>query len=250
RPSRRRAVKEIPALVLPFDAALPMPGSKSHANRALVLASLAPGRTTITGATPVDDVRLLVENLQRMGFRLRYTDVESGTLEVEGGVPERPPDGPVVLDCGLAGTTLRFLCAVAALTPGEWVLTGNARMQERPIGPLTAALQQLGVTAHDRDGRPPVTIRGGTLRGTAVALDATLSSQFASALMLIGAALPHGLTIRQQGEPTSPTYLELTRRVLADFGASATFDASTIRVAGGLSARPSGHAIEGDWSAA
>ena len=120
-------------LRLPFDLSVRMPGSKSVANRALVAACLAEGSTTVRGATLCDDVRLLVENLIRMGYRLR---VGPDAIEIEGGIPEAAGPDPVTLDCGLGGTTLRFLLAVAAVTPGTFVLTGAARLRERPIGGL------------------------------------------------------------------------------------------------------------------
>jgi 3-phosphoshikimate 1-carboxyvinyltransferase len=212
----------------PFDLELALPGSKSHANRLLVAAALANGVSTIRGATPCEDVELMVGNLARLGFAVRWSDRARGEVAITGGIPRGP--GRATLDCGNAGTTLRFLCAVSALVPGEWTLTGTARMRQRPIGPLVHALRALGADIEDQNGCPPVAVRGGTLRGGRVAVDASLSSQFASALLLISNAAPSPLTL-EIADATSEPYLELTRSVLADFA-------------------PGSHEVEGDWSAA
>jgi 3-phosphoshikimate 1-carboxyvinyltransferase len=238
-------------LRLPFDVSLRLPGSKSHANRAIVAACLAAGRSTVRDATPSDDVAALADNLQRMGFRLDWVDRTDGLLQIDGGLPERAPQaGPVELDCGLGGTTLRFLCAVAALLPGDWILTGSARMRERPVADLVRALRALGVEAEAADGRPPVRIRGGLRRGGQVALDASRSSQFLSALLLIGPVLDGGLRIDLTGPPTSPTYVELTTRVLETFGAEVRVEGLRYTVPGTGLRTIGDLRIEGDWSAA
>lgn len=242
---------DLEPLRLPFDVSVRLPGSKSHANRAIVAACLARGRTVLRAATPTDDVRSLVENLRRCGFRLNWVDDEQGLLVIDGGLPEGDPStAPVELDCGLGGTTLRFLVAVASLVPGEWIVTGSERMRERPVGDLVDALRALGADVSANDGCPPVRVRGGRLRGGTVTLDASRSSQFLSALLLIGPELEAGLRVELPRPPTSPTYVDLTRRVLADFGCPVRVDDLAFTVVGsGL--RTSGDVtIEGDWSAA
>ncbi|MCA8973586.1 MAG: 3-phosphoshikimate 1-carboxyvinyltransferase [Planctomycetes bacterium] len=231
-------VVEVRPLAMPFDLELELPGAKSLANRALVAACLAPGRTVIDNATPGEDVELMVTNLRRLGFDVRWRDRPSGRVEVDGGLPTGR--GSAVLDCGNAGTTLRFLTALAALVPGDWVVTGSARMQQRPIGPLVRALRSLGAELEDRDGCPPITIRGGTLRGGRVAIDTRVSSQFASALALVAPAAPDGIELGIDNAASRP-YLALTQKVMAAFGVTA---------AGRRYASPGHHAIEADWSAA
>ncbi len=245
---------EVAPLLLPFDVRLELPGSKSHANRALVLAALAEGETELHGATPCEDVALLVQNLQTLGYDATWRNYSRGIVHVRGGVPQRAPRSATELDCSLAGTTLRFLCALAARTPGEWIVTGNERMRERPIGPLTTALRALGVEAEDRGGRPPVRIVGGAL-GAAdgprrVTLEASVSSQFLSALLLVAPSLPHGLEIELPTPPTSRPYIELTLRTLAEFGIDATWDDRLIAVPAGPARAPGRFEVEGDWSSA
>ena len=211
---------------------LELPGSKSHANRALVAACLAPGRSTLLAATPCDDVVHMVEGLGRMGFGVAWLDRERGTVEVEGGLPA-DPGARGELDCGEAGTTLRFLTALACAVPGTWRLSGAARLRERPLAPLVAALESLGARIESAGGQPPLTVHGGTLRPGTVELDASTSSQFVSALLLAGRALRDSIEPRIPGPLASPDYVDLTREVLADFAAGPRLD----------------YAIEGDWSA-
>lgn len=245
-------------LVQPFDAELAMPGSKSHANRAIVVACLLRGTTVLDGATPCDDVAVLVDNLRTLGFSLRWLDRDRGRLWIDGGLPARAPRhdaargaAPVVLDCGLAGTALRFLLPVACRVPGEWIVTGNARMQERPIAALVEALRSLGADLDAPSGCPPVRVRGGSLvRGGAVRLDPSASSQFASALLLAGASLEGGVSIELLRPLPSQSYVDLTRRVIADFGGEVSIAGDRVAVERPAGRAPAGdYPIEGDWSA-
>jgi len=211
--------RPVPLLPWPADVALAMPGSKSDANRLLVLAALCGQRTRVRGCTASDDVRRLVAGLRSLGFDVAH-DEAAGVVDVG----PRPADAPTraEIHCGNAGTALRFLLSVAAITPGEWTLTGDPAMQRRPIGPLTAAWRALGLDARDTNGCPPVVVRGGAPREAVVALDAAASSQFVSSLLLVGGALPFPLQVRVTGELASAEYARLTLRALQRFGVQAT----------------------------
>lgn len=239
----------IPPLTLPFSAELTMPGSKSHANRALILACLCPGETIIRNATPCDDVQLMVKGLQALGYRVEWIDEAAGTIKVVGGIPENPRSVATTLDCGHAGTTVRFLTSLACVTPGSWIITGSERMRQRPIADLVSALRQLGADITDTNGCPPVKITGRRLQGGAVDLAAGTSSQFLTSLLLLGSSLPAGLSVRRSGHQTSATYVELTRRTLQDFGIRTDETGDVVRVQGTLHS-PRTYDIEGDWSAA
>lgn len=246
------SVYGVKPLRLPFDASLTMPGSKSHANRAIIAACLSGGRTTIHNATPCDDVALLVKNLQKMGFSVHYTDRAAGTLAIRGGIPKgNDVSKAIKLNCGNAGTTLRFLTALSCIVPGNFLITGNKAMLRRPIGDLVRALKQLGAVIEDANGLPPIRVRGGALKGQETYLDAKKSSQYLSALLLIAPALPKGLRVRLSGKPASPSYIDLTRKVMSDFGVRVHSGNAMVSVAASAAYQsPKRYIIEGDWSAA
>jgi 3-phosphoshikimate 1-carboxyvinyltransferase len=238
--------RPVPTLPWPADAELAMPGSKSDANRLLVLAALCGHRTRVRGCTASDDVRRLVAGLQALGFEATH-DEAAGIVDVG----PRPADAPTraEIHCGNAGTALRFLLSVAAITPGEWTLTGDPAMQRRPIGPLAAAWRALGIDACDTDGCPPVVVRGGSPCEAFVALDASASSQFVSSLLLVGGALPFPLQVRIAGELASAEYARLTLRALQRFGVQATALGDRLfATMPGFGPARSDVAADGDWS--
>ena len=238
--------RRVPPLAWPADAELTMPGSKSDANRLLVLAALCGERVRVRGCTASDDVRRLVAGLQALGFEATH-DEAAGVVDVG----PRPADAPdrAEIHCGNAGTALRFLVSVAAITPGEWTLTGDLAMQRRPIGALAAAWRQLGVDVRDAGGCPPVVVRGGNPREAVVTLDGSASSQFLSSLLLVGGALAFPLQVRIAGELASAEYAQLTLRALQRFGVQATSlgDRLFATVPGFGPARDD-VAAAGDWS--
>ncbi|MBL8725854.1 MAG: 3-phosphoshikimate 1-carboxyvinyltransferase [Planctomycetes bacterium] len=241
------AERLVPQLAWPLDATLTLPGSKSAANRLLVLAALATASgapVVVSGATPSDDVQHLVAGLEAFGFDVHWTASDTLTLAPRG--PNPPRSGH--LHCGNAGTALRFLTALAALLPGTWTLDGEAALRRRPIGPLAHALRELGAEVEDTAGCPPVRVRGGTLQGSRCTLDASASGQFASALLLVGSQLPHGLELQFAGPVASYDYVAWTAALLRERGLRIELTPSHARLHPGT---PSGgsYAVEGDWSA-
>lgn len=269
-------VFDVPALRFPIEADLLLPGSKSHANRAIVCACLAEGTTIVSNATPCDDVLVMVENLRKMGFGIEWKNRENGLLHIQGGLPKTENQKPnSSLFCGNAGTALRFLTSVAALVPGEWIITGDDHMKKRPIADLVAALRLLGAEIADTNGCPPIRIVGGSLKGSSVRLKADISSQYLTSLLLIAPMLPSGLTIELEGELASESYIDLTEKVMKDFGIQIERKSDTFIVGKGEYRSPKPQAgmpapvlkknnnprgagilpavvydIEGDWSAA
>jgi len=246
------SVYGVKPLRLPFDVSLTMPGSKSHANRAIIAACLSKGITTIHSATPCDDVTLLVKNLHKMGFELRYTDRAAGTLVICGGIPQgNDVSKTIKLNCGNAGTTLRFLTALSCIVPGNFLITGNRAMLRRPIDDLVQSLKRHGAVIEDANGFPPIRVHGGSLEGGETLLDAKKSSQYLSALLLIAPALPKGLRVRLSGKPASPSYIDLTHKVMNDFGVHVRPGNAMVSVSASATYRsPKRYEIEGDWSAA
>lgn len=242
-----RAIRAVRPLPWPADATLELPGSKSEANRVLIAAATSGAQVRVLGATPCDDVRHLVAGLGVLGHAARFADEARGVVDVGPRAGSAPAAGE--LRCGNAGTALRFLVSLAAITPGEWTITGDHRMQRRPIGPLVAAWRQLGASITDTDGCPPVRVRGGAPRGGTVRLDASVSSQFVSSLLLVGATLPDGLQVEFAGPLASAEYAELTCDVLRRCGVRAALHAGGATVGAGAPAPPPTIAVAGDWSA-
>ncbi len=215
-----------PSTPTPVHATLTIPGSKSQTNRALVLAALATpqGSSTIGGALRSRDTDLMIGALQTLGFEVQCVDTIDCELRVSGGLS---PAAGARVDCGLAGTVLRFLPPVAALSTETVEFDGDEQARARPIAPLLAGLQGLGVRI-DGDGLP-FRVRGeGSVAGGTVEIDASASSQFVSGLMLSGAAFRDGLTIVHTGEsvPSAP-HVAMTVAMLRDAGVEVEVDDTT-----------------------
>ena len=201
--------------IAPPDVAIRVPGSKSLTNRAMVCAALATGRSTLSGWLRSDDTEAMREGLARLGVE---SHEEGDDLEIAGvggrfAIPLHP------IDCRASGTTMRFLTALATLAPGRVVLDGSARMRERPIQELVDALSSIGVGARTTAGFLPVTIYGGGLRGGKVDLDASKTSQFLSAILLVAPASEEGVEITTGPIPSRP-YIDMSLEVIRAFGGS------------------------------
>ncbi len=203
-----------PSTPTPVHATVTVPGSKSQTNRALVLAALATpqGTSTISGALRSRDTDLMIGALHALGITVDSTDSE---LTVSGRIAPAPGTR---VDCGLAGTVLRFVPPVAALSTETITFDGDEQARARPVAPLLAALRGLGVDI-DGDGLPFRVHSGGSVAGGTVEIDASASSQFVSGLLLSGAAFTDGLTIVHTGEsvPSAP-HVAMTVSMLRDAG--------------------------------
>jgi 3-phosphoshikimate 1-carboxyvinyltransferase len=227
-------------------ATVTVPGSKSQTNRALVLAALATphGTSTVSGALRSRDTDLMIGAVQTLGVAVVGDDAE---LTISGAIAPKPG---ARVDCGLAGTVLRFVPPVAALSSEVVTFDGDEQARVRPIAPLLDALRGLGVDI-DGDGLP-FSVRGaGTVAGGTVEIDASASSQFVSGLLLSGAAFTDGLTIVHTGEsvPSAP-HVAMTVSMMRDAGVDVDdTQANRWRVAPGpIAARH--WAIEPDLSSA
>jgi 3-phosphoshikimate 1-carboxyvinyltransferase len=199
-----------PSTRSPVHATVTVPGSKSQTNRALVLAALAQGTSTISGALRSRDTDLMIGALRTLGVTVDGADTE---LTVSGAIA---PASGARIDCGLAGTVLRFVPPAAALSTETVVFDGDEQARARPIAPLLDALRGLGVDI-DGDGLPFAVRGGGSVAGGTVEIDASASSQFVSGLLLSGAAFTDGLTIVHTGEsvPSAP-HVAMTVSMLRD----------------------------------
>jgi 3-phosphoshikimate 1-carboxyvinyltransferase len=197
-----------------------LPGSKSIANRALLLAALARGTTHLRNLLDSDDTRHMRTALRSLGVQFTETPTATGIDITIDGIGGRFAAAKQQLFLGNAGTAMRPLCAVLAFSSGEFELTGEARMYERPIGPLVAALRQLGgeISYTADEGYPPLRIRGVRGKGSEVEIDGSLSSQFISALLMSLPLRPEETRVRLTGDLVSLPYIELTLKLMARFG--------------------------------
>jgi 3-phosphoshikimate 1-carboxyvinyltransferase len=229
-----------------FDATLTPPPSKSLTNRALLLAALGRGRSIVRRPLMADDTRVMLDALDRLGFAMRLDEDPSNPDAARvtiTGTQGLMPVPHARLDLGNAGTAMRPLAAAcclgpgAAHGPGDYVLDGVARMRQRPIGQLVQALRQIGgdVQYLGETDFPPLRIAGRGLRGGVVEMPPTLSSQFISALLMVGPYTRQGLELRFTGPVTSRPYVEMTLSIMARFGATVAVDEAftSVKVAPG-----------------
>lgn len=234
------------------DVAIAVPGSKSVTNRALILAALAEGVSTLTGALASDDTRVMAESLRRLGIAV-VEDEAAETLVVTGqggAIPARAAD----LFLGNSGTSIRFLTALCALGGGRYRLDGVARMRERPQQDLLDALADLGVSARAElgNGRPPLVVEGlDGLPGGTANLRAEASSQFLSALLMVAPYARRDCALVVRGR-LRPHYVDLTRRMMAQWDVAAiSSSAERFHVAKGQRYRAqTPYAVEPDASSA
>jgi 3-phosphoshikimate 1-carboxyvinyltransferase len=231
-----------PTTTTPLHATVAVPGSKSITNRALLLAALADGPSTVRLPLRSRDTSLMADSLRALGTEI--TERPDGTLLVA----PHELRGPADVDCGLAGTVMRFVPPAAAIADGEVRFDGDPRARERPMGTVLDALRALGADVTG-DGLP-FTLHGtGRLPGGSVTIDASASSQFVSGLLLSGARYDKGLTVHHDGKPVpSLPHIEMTVENLRSVGVDVDdTEPNTWRVAPGP-VRPKDWVIEPDLS--
>lgn len=207
-----------------IDVAIQLPTSKSISNRALILKALSLSPYEIENLSDCDDTKVMIDAF----------DSETNLIDVKA-----------------AGTAMRFLTAYLARIPGEWIITGTERMQERPINLLVDALISLGARIEylGKLGFPPLKIKGSALDGGEIHLSGGVSSQFISALLMIAPTMTKGLTIHLEGNVISIPYIKLTLGMMSQFGVKASWDGNTIRIYA-EEYKPIPYKVEADWSAA
>jgi 3-phosphoshikimate 1-carboxyvinyltransferase len=229
------------------QAAVTVPPSKSYSVRALLLAAMAEGETTVLNCLDADDTRYALDALKTIGFRV------SGSFKSGLTIGERVSmsAAEVAVFVGNAGTAMRFLAGWLAFTPGRFLLHGERRMHERPIGDLVDVLLGIGAEIEyvEREGFPPLRIRGKKMRGGFdVRISASTSSQFASSLMMAGATLPGGMTLHIVSLASEP-YIEITADILRAFGGKVERRDQVVHVSG-PKLRCDRYEVEGDYSSA
>lgn len=237
----------VPRFPLKLNASLTLPTSKSLCARALVVSHLCEQPIQLEGLSDCDDTQAILQGLEA----LRNSE-----------------DAPLRVDIGAAGTAMRFLTALFAATPQlDVVITGSQRMKERPIGALVTALQAAGadISYVEKEGYPPLRIRGKQLEGGTLALPSNISSQYVSALLMIAPTMRRGLQLELVGKVASAPYIRMTMQVMKAFGVEVKWEKNIISVVRGqryartLSShcettketeQAASYTIECDWTAA
>lgn len=198
--------------------------SKSESNRVLIIRALCDDHFPIHNLAAAKDTETMINLL-----------ADDGNIK----------------DVGPAGTTMRFLTAYYANTPGTWTLTGSERMKNRPIAILVDALKALGANIEylEKEGCPPMKIEGGNLKGGKISIDGSVSSQYLLALIMIAPTLPGGLEMELTGKIASIPYLKMTLALIGEFGAKYTFEGNIIKIEEGKY-QGKEFTVEADWSAA
>ena len=214
--------------VTPVDISVVIPGSKSVTNRALILAAQAKSPSTLRRPLVSRDSELMVAGLRSLGIGIEeITAVVDGQEELQWLITPAPMLGGVRIDVGNAGTVMRFLPPLAALATGEVIFDGDPRSYERPLGPVIKALEGLGVVLdHEARYSLPLKLHGtGKVGGGKITIDASESSQFLSALLLVAPSFTDGITVKHEGGslPSMP-HIEMTVEMLREFGASVEVD--------------------------
>jgi 3-phosphoshikimate 1-carboxyvinyltransferase len=230
-----------------------LPGSKSVSNRALLLAALAKGTTRLTNLLDSDDIRHMLSALKALGVSYELS-ADKTVCTVQGLGRPFNAAVPLTMFLGNAGTAMRPLCAALCLGQGEFTLTGEPRMEERPIGHLVDALREAGAEVNylKRDGYPPLTIVGKGLPGGDVHIDGSVSSQFLTALLMAAPLASGDSRIIIKGELVSKPYIDITLHIMQQFGVTVEHDNYQIfHVRGNQSyLSPGDFLVEGDASSA
>ena len=210
----------------PISATVTIPGSKSVTNRALILAAQATTPSLIRRPLISRDSELMVAGLRELGIAIVETTVDGNAA---WQITPAKMRGPVKIDVGNAGTVMRFLPPLSALATGSVAFDGDPRSHERPLGPVIKALEDLGISvAHEVRYSLPLALNGtGEIPGGALEIDASASSQFLSALLLIGPSMTNGITVKHVGGalPSMP-HIDMTVDMLRFFGATVEVDAA------------------------
>jgi 3-phosphoshikimate 1-carboxyvinyltransferase len=210
---------------------LSLPTSKSQCNRYLILNALAGNTTQLVDLSQAEDTQILIKLLHQI--HTKTPDIQT-------------------LNCGDAGTVARFLAAYCSVQSGTFILRGSPRLQQRPMGVLVDVLCNLGanIVYLDKINCLPLQITGKKLQGGTINIDASVSSQYISALMLVAPTLPQGLCLVLQNTISSQPYIQLTAQCLADYGIKTQFDDNKITLENQIFMPPKILNCEGDWSAA
>ena len=242
-------------VLAPIDWTVAVPGSKSMTNRALLMGSLADGKTTLSGVLFSDDSRHFLAALQALGFDVEIQEAQKQVTIT--GLNGKVPVTEGKIDVGSAGTAARFLTALLGVAEGTFTIQASEQMKKRPMKPLFDVLVAIGakISYLEKEGHLPIQITG--IGGTkamdevcCVALDISESTQFLSALLLISPMIKQGLSIAITSARKDGSYIQITRKMMENFGVEVMFDGENYNIRKDSSYKAGAYQIEPDISAA
>jgi len=219
------------------------PPSKSHTHRAIFLASMAKGRSTISNALISEDTLATIRASEAMGAEIQH---HNSNIIIDGGNLSAPSE---IVDAMNSGTTMRIFSGLASMFDVPVRITGDESLQKRPMGPLLDALTQMGVKCSSNDGKPPVEIKGGNNGGT-VHINGSISSQFITSLLLVSPMLSNDSEIVIDGKMVSEPYLDITTSMMRRFGATAIKNEQKFNIKGNTGYIPYDYKVPADFSSA
>ncbi len=231
------------------DVRVEAPASKAHTLRALIISSLAPGRSLIRKPLMADDQRNVIKCLRELGVEITQAEGEMAVTGLGG----RYLPATEELNVGESGVGMNFLASAACMAARPVRLTGAQRITERPIGEVISGIRQLGCRADylGRDGFPPVRLAGGGIPGGVAEMSGAVTSQYFSSIAISGACARNEVTLRCSDEMTEKPYFDITLQMMSDFGAEFERDGyRQVRFPGGNPYAPREFTIEGDFSSA
>lgn len=245
--SQQRTIQPVSA---PIEGTVRPPGSKSLSNRALILSALADGESVLNGLLDCEDTRVMIESLNRLGIAVEH-DVAANSARIVGCQGD-PPAKSAELWLENSGTSIRFLTALCCNGHGTYLLDGNERMHQRPIGQLVDALSGWGARLECSKGNncPPVRVQGSGLRGGVTQVMGNISSQYLSALLMSAPCAQAPTEIKVDGPLVSEPYIDMTLGVMAQFGVAVELRDHNHFVIQPTSYRAAQYEIEPDASAA
>lgn len=231
------------------NAKIEILGSKSYTNRALIIASLADGKTILNNPLYSDDTKYMIESLKKLGVRF---EKNGKSLVVYGNGGRFHLKNNIELFCGIAGTTSRFLTGLLTLIDTDIIINGCGKILERPIGELVEGLKQIGVNIEylGKEGSLPIRGNGKNINNNVVSMDGGVSSQYFTALMMVAPLLKDGLKINVINEQVSKSYIDITIDIMKSFGVRVINNNYKEYIIKPTKYKTIEYDIEGDWSSA
>lgn len=232
------------------DIKVRVPGSKSITNRALLMAALANGQSKLNGVLFSDDSRYFLNSLIELGFEVNIDEINKTVIV--NGLGGKVPNNSGKINVGSAGTAARFLTAMLGLSKGTYVIDASSQMKHRPMQPLFDALESLNVKIEYLENEKflPIKISGNNFRGNEISLDISKSTQFLSAMLMTGVMIKDGLKINITSNKTEGSYINITRKMMEEFGCNILYDKKNYYIKPNQSYNAIEYQIEPDVSAA